>query len=68
MTQSQNIDQVKIKVSGIDRVTGSEAWGSTIGEMKSWDLSDDQIDSIMAGQAVKCFSPNGRRSIVITLA
>lgn len=58
----------KVVVSEIDRITGSSIWESTIEDLKSWELSDEDIEDIRNGRAVKCYSPNGRRVIDIKKA
>lgn len=63
MTQ---VSETIVVVKGNDRVTGSEQFESTIGGLKSWELSEDEIDEILEGKTVKCISPNGRRIIWIT--
>lgn len=60
------VDETIVTISEIDRITGSSNRESTIGNLKSWELSEDQIDEILEGKTVKCISPNGRRNIWIT--
>jgi len=55
----------KVKVTEIDRVTGFNEFESDLVGMKSWNLSDDEIEKLENGLSVKLISPNGRRSISI---
>jgi hypothetical protein len=62
-----NLNEIKVTVSENDRITGSEQWDSTLENLKSWELTEDEIYSITIGETVKCISPNGRRIIFITI-
>jgi len=62
-----NLSEIKVTVSGIDTITGSEQWDSTLENLKSWELTQDEIHSITIGETVKCISPNGRRIIFVTI-
>jgi len=62
----ENINETQVMVEGIDSVTGLEHWESTLGNLKKWELTDDEIDVILKGGKVKCVSPNGRRVIFIS--
>lgn len=57
---------LKVYITEIDRITGLGKWESTIGNLASWELTDDEVEKIKAGQTVKCYSPNGRRVIDIS--
>ena len=61
-----NLNEIEVIVKGNDTITGSEQWDSTLGNLKSWELSEDEINEILEGKTVKCISPNGRRIIWIT--
>ncbi len=62
----KNLNEIEVIVKGNDAITGSEQWDSTLGNLKSWELSEDEINEIIEGKTVKCISPNGRRIIWIT--
>ncbi len=59
-----NATDVKVKVKEIDRIMGSSEWESTLYDLRSWELTEDQINEIMNGGSVKVST--GRRSLLIT--
>lgn len=62
----KNLNEVEVTVNGNDSITGSEKWDTNLANLKSWELSEDEINEILRGNTVKCISPNGRRIIWIT--
>jgi len=61
-----NLNEIEVTVKGHDSITGSESWVSNLENLKSWELTNDEINEIIEGKTVKCISPNGRRIIWIT--
>jgi hypothetical protein len=61
-----NLNEIEVTVKGNDSITGSESWVSNLENLKSWELTNDEINEIIEGKTVKCISPNGRRIIWIT--
>ena len=61
-----NLNEIEVTVKGNDSITGSESWDSNLENLKSWELTNDEINEIIEGKTVKCISPNGRRIIWIT--
>ena len=61
-----NLNEIEVTVKGNDSNTGSESWVSNLENLKSWELTNDEINEIIEGKTVKCISPNGRRIIWIT--
>ena len=61
-----NLNEIEVTVKGNDSITGSESWVSNLENLKSWELTNDEINEIIEGKRVKCISPNGRRIIWIT--
>ncbi len=55
---------VKVKVKEIDRITGGSEWESTLYDLRSWELTEGQINEIMNGGSVKVSTE--RRSLLIT--
>jgi len=68
-TQILREESAEVTVSGIDRITGSESWDSTIESLirSGWELEPEDIDAIKKGETVKLISPNGRRKISVSL-
>ena len=62
----KNLNEIEVTVKGNNSITGSESWVSNLENLKSWELTNDEIDEIIEGKTVKCISPNGRRIIWIT--
>ena len=62
----KNLNEIEVTVKGNDSITGSESWVSNLENLKSWELTNDEINEIIEGKTVKCISPNGRRIIWIT--
>ena len=60
------LNEIKVMVTGYDKVTGNESWESTLADLKSWHLSQYETSQIINGETVKCISPNGKRTIWIT--
>ena len=61
-----NLNEIEVTVKGNDSITRSESWVSNLENLKSWELTNDEINEIIEGKTVKCISPNGRRIIWIT--
>ena len=61
-----NLNEIEVTVKGNDSITGSESWVSNLENLKSWELTNDEINEIIEGKTVKCIYPNGRRIIWIT--
>ena len=61
-----NLNEIEVTVKGNDSITGSESLVSNLENLKSWELTNDEINEIIEGKTVKCISPNGRRIIWIT--
>jgi hypothetical protein len=61
-----NVNETIVIINEINTITGFAEWESTIGNLKSWELTNDEIDSILNSETVKCVSPNGRRCIAIS--
>ena len=61
-----NLNEIEVTVKGNDSITGSESWVSNLENLKSWELTNNEINEIIEGKTVKCISPNGRRIIWIT--
>lgn len=61
-------DDFSVSISGMDKITGSEEWESTVkGLQKSgWPLAIDDIEKLQNGETITLCSPNGRRVIGIT--
>ena len=59
-----NATDVKVKVQEIDRIMGGSEWDSTLYDLRSWELTEDQINEIMNGGSVKVSTE--RRSLLIT--
>ena len=55
---------VKVKVKEIDRIMGGSEWESTLYDLRSWELTEDQINEIINGGSVKVSTE--RRSLLIT--
>ena len=59
-------NEIKVHVSEIDRITGLDEWDTILGNLKSWELTYDEVNDIVNGKTVMCISPNGKRIIHIT--
>ena len=59
-------NEIKVNVKSHDRITGGSEWNSILGNFKSWELTEGEINDVVNGKTVMCMSPDGRRIIWIT--
>ena len=42
-----NLNEIEVTVKGNDSITGSESWVSNLENLKSWELTNDEINEIL---------------------